>query len=559
MVKNRSLNTIKYIIMAIHAVLTFLFSKIVYRNIGYIPSGTKPIKEIVSLNTEIIIAYIFSEIFALIIIFCLWTLVFHVIQNFNKSYLIFVVLYLVGTIFLFILWPEVFTYRNMHMNDNLTTYASALRLTPDYWHSFYLSIVYAASMLVIPAKFSISLFQWSTFMFALAYIYYKAKKHSPKLRYVIFTVFLFPNALEFITYSHRVCMYMSVVAIYIAIICFDMLEKRERKLIDYIWIAAFAAFISVWRSEGIIIGALTFLIYVIYGSRRNVKFIIGRLAIYGLFFVLISVPQKIGDAKYYGKDYTLMNSFDTLYYILNSDEADFEYTGANDDLEAIDNVVPLQVIKEYSTEGYRSYNVNVRGNKDINQSMVGVESANKYIDAYHNIIKHNIGLTAKVKINLILKAFGFKPIYELQEYSGEHVWSSEWHYDGWDIGYAEYYSSNFITKWRNVPIKSRIAEKVFRVARNYYNFTFESGIYAFLIVCMIIANTYIAIRGLIGLIKKKQEHINVLGAIRLVNLMSFFAITIVMPAPAYFYFFPSFCVMTLVIYIYLIGRRSSIA
>ena len=180
MVKNRSLNTIKYIIMAIHAVLTFLFSKIVYRNIGYIPSGTKPIKEIVSLNTEIIIAYIFSEIFALIIIFCLWTLVFHVIQNFNKSYLIFVVLYLVGTIFLFILWPEVFTYRNMHMNDNLTTYASALRLTPDYWHSFYLSIVYAASMLVIPAKFSISLFQWSTFMFALAYIYYKAKKHSPK-------------------------------------------------------------------------------------------------------------------------------------------------------------------------------------------------------------------------------------------------------------------------------------------------------------------------------------------------------------------------------------------
>ena len=546
---------IKYIIMAIHALLTFVFARLVLRNIGYNPSGTKVVNDIVSVKTETVTAYVFSEIFALIIIYCLWTLVFYVINNFKKAYILFIAIYVVGIAVLFLLWPEVFTHRNMHMDDNLTTYATAIRLTPDYWHSFYLSIVYAATMLVLPLRFSISLFQWSVFMFALAYIFFRADNYSGKLKYLIFTVFLFPNALEFITYSHRICMYMSVLAIYIAVITFDMADKRQRKPIDYIWIAAFAAFLSVWRSEGIIIGALTFIIYVLYFGQKKIKSILLRLLIFAGFYLIILIPQKIGDIKYYGNDYPLMNSFDTLYYILNSDEADLKYDGAAEDLAAIDKVVPLQLVKEYSTEGYRSYNVNVRGNSDINQSMIDSQTSDRYTQAYHNILKHNPFLTVKIKAGLVFKTLGFKSVFGLQEFSGEHEYEAEWKYGGWDVGYSEYYLGNFIMEWRYVPLKFRIAEKTFRLAKNYFDFTFETGIYGITAFGLILLNAVIGFKGLIEFIKKKNSQRTMIGLITLVNLMSFSAIALVIPAPAYIYFFPSFCVMTIMIYMYLICKK----
>lgn len=549
--KNRSLNTIKYIIMAIHAVLTFLFSKIVFRNVGYIPSGTKPINEIISLKAETIIAYVFSELFALILVYLIWTLVFYIIKNFKKSYIFFIVMYFVGIAVLFLLWPEVFTYRKIVTDDNLVSYAAARRLTPDYWHSFYQSTVYAASMLVIPFKFSISLFQWSVFMFELAYIYFRSEKYAPKFRWTILTVFLFPNALEFITYSYRVCIYMSVLAVYVTIIVFDMLEKRSRSFKNYVWLAAFSAFVSVWRSEGIIIGALSYLIYVIYGSKKDLKSIFKKFSVYAFFLILIMAPQKIGDIKYYGKDYSLVNSFNTLYYILNSDEANLSYEGIDKDYAALSEVTPLEDLKEKALEGYRNYNYFVRENGDINQSSVNVVIAKGYIRAYHNIIKHNLLLTAKIKADMFLYVLGFNPQLTLTEIKPEDA-CDEWYFVGWDIGYAEYYSDSFTNVWRYVPVKFRLVERVFRMARMYSSFYKEYKIYGLVILCLIASNIYISVVALIEMFKKKTNPKIIPGLISAINLLSLLAIALVMPAPVTMYFYPTFCVMIIVLYVYLI-------
>ena len=554
--KNRSLDTIKYIIMAINALLTVPFSKLVFRNIGYNPSGTKPIREVISLKAENIIAYAFSELFALIMIFLIWTLIFYIVKNFKKSYIFFIVLYMVGTVVLFLLWPEVFTYRKIITDDNLVSYATALRLTPDYWHSFYQSIVYAATMLVIPARFSISLFQWSVFMFTLAYIFFKSEKYAPKFRWAVLSVFLFPNALQFITYSYRVCIYMSVLAVYVAIVVFDMLEKRKRTIIDYVWIAALAAFISVWRSEGIIIGALTYVVYVIYSCNRDIKSLIKKILLYAAFFLLIVAPQKIGDAKYYGKDYSLVNSFDTLYYILNSEEANLDYKGIEVDYAALSAVTPVEDLKEKALEGYRNYNYFVRGNSDINQSTVDTKTAKEYIRAYHNIIKHNLVLTAEIKCDMFLAVLGFNPRLTLKEVRTEDAGNVEWHYVGWDIGYAEYYFGDFINDWRYVPFKFRIVEKSFRTARTYSSFVKEKKIYGFTLLCLIAANIYISIVGLISLFKKQYGRKMILGLISASSLLSLFAIIAVMPAAVTMYFFPTFSIMIFMSYMYLITKKA---
>ncbi len=554
--KKITCKSVKYAIIALHILLTLFFSKIVLRNIGYSVSGTKIVNNIVSVKTETVIAFIFSELFSILLVFCIWNLVFFLIQNFKRDYIPFIIIYVCGVLFLFLIWPEGFTNRRMHMEDNLTTFATAIRLMPDYWHSFYSSIVYAACMFVLPFRFSISFFQWSFFFFSFSYIFFKAGKYSKKKRYLLFAVFCFPNALEFITYSHRVCMYMIAISIYIAIIVFDMLEKRKRTIPELIGIAFLAAFLSIWRTEGIIVGLLSYVAYLLFIIGHDYKREIKQFVIYVAFFVLLIVPQKIGDIKYYGDDYKLMNSFDTLQWIFNSDKAQLSYEGAEDDLRKIEAVVPIRLIKYYSTEGYRSYNVNVRGNSDINQSAVDKVTAEEYSRAYHNIIKHNLLLTAEIKTNLLLQTFGLKKDSDLLKVNEERPALEEWSYVGWDVGYGEYYT-DFMMKWRYVPFKFQFAERVYRFAKEYFDFTLETGIYGLTALIMVLANIYISVRGIVELITRKKGFRATLGIVALINLMSFGAISIVMPAPAYLYFFPTFCIMTLMLYLYIVCRQKS--
>ena len=88
---------------------------------------------------------------------------------------------------------------------------------------------------------------------------------------------------------------------------------------------------------------------------------------------MVSLPQRIGDAKYYGKDYSIINSFEVLKYIFNSDNPVLDYDGAEDDMDAIGKFASIDSIKELGTDGYRRTNYGVKGNYDINQSGATVQ------------------------------------------------------------------------------------------------------------------------------------------------------------------------------------------
>ena len=61
---------IKYIIIAIHALLTLAFAPLVFENVGVNPFMSKVVREVISSRGEIVMSYIYTEITALFLEFC---------------------------------------------------------------------------------------------------------------------------------------------------------------------------------------------------------------------------------------------------------------------------------------------------------------------------------------------------------------------------------------------------------------------------------------------------------------------------------------------------------
>lgn len=547
--KTNKKKKIKYIIIAIHALLTLAFAPLVFENVGVNPFMSKVVREVISSRGEIVMSYIYTEITALVLVFLFWNFVFKIFSGFKKSYITFLIIFVVGTAAIFLIWPEVFTNRYMHMHDNLTTFSAAIRLTPDYWHSFYLSVVYAAAMLFLPVRFSITLMQWAFFVAVLAYVFHRAKNNFGNLAYLIFLFFLFPNASEIMTYAHRICMYVILLALFTAIILFDIYEKKKRSVEETVGLCAFAAFLCVWRSEGIIFCAPLFIAYLIAVYKKAFARIFKTLVIFASFFAIISIPQKVGDEKYYGKDYSIMNSFENLYYIFNASNADLEYKNASNDLQKIEKIVPVGMVKEFATEGYRNYNVNVRKNYDLDQSAVSIDEAKEYMAAYKSVLAHNPLIIVKLRINWAFETCGLGGPFKLEEYTGEKHEIEERHYYGWDVGYVDYYQG-FINKWRAIGLRDRFANKVFRLFTGYRDFTMNYAIYGIGLLILVLTNAFIAVKGIVSFFKKKDCFETVIGAAGFFALAAFAAIIAVMPVPSYIYFYSTWISMMTVVYIF---------
>ncbi|MBQ1850665.1 MAG: hypothetical protein II139_09890, partial [Lachnospiraceae bacterium] len=117
---------------------------------------------------ERIMAYGLSKLFAAIIIWATWKLIFIVLRKFktDRTVRLFTILFFVGLLLRIFLWPNGF----IHSYDNYVTYSYAIHLYPEYWHSAYTSVVYCACIMVLPHPIAVSLFQWLFFVVDLGYL-----------------------------------------------------------------------------------------------------------------------------------------------------------------------------------------------------------------------------------------------------------------------------------------------------------------------------------------------------------------------------------------------------
>lgn len=384
----------------------------------------------------------------------------------------------------------------------------------------------------------ITIVQWAFFVFMLAYFYERIKKIAPKLKYLVFVVFLLPDTLLIIMDGYRICQYVIVILIYTGLTLLDVVEKRNRGFREYIAIAALGAFLAIWRNEGIIFSTAFFLVHVICTGSKSLWNKLQRVLIFVVLFGIILTPQKIGEVKYYGKDYQIINSMYTLNILLNDSESHFDYDTAEDDLSAIEAVLPVSIIKEYGLDGYRRYNYNIEGNTDFNQSLSRKEESAAYMSAYVSILLHNLQSVIKLEWDNILYALSSRHVYfwPLPLPPEEHVPLAAWGSEIWDCSSADFYSNAHTAFLNALTEKLGIGEKLISFHNQFSSFFYKKKGYfiSFFVFCAF--HFWMFASGLIRLFSKKDLTAFCLGLANLSMLCEYLALPLAMPAMHYVYF-----------------------
>lgn len=544
--------SVRQLLPIIHFLLSFLYERTILifeldKNIV----ASIPKNQIFSDTFERVLAYILAKVIAFVLIWYLWKLIFFVKDNLTKSrtVLVSLILFLVGICVFAFFYPSGF----LRSSDNYITYSYAKRLLPEYWHNAYSSYVYCAMLMVLPHPVAISLTQWIALVFALGYLSYRIEQ-SPVLqgkgKWFMVLLPLIPFSWALYVDGYRTEQYAITSMIYISILGMDMVDKKKRSAKEIILLLLFSAFLAVWRSEGIIVGVLAFAVALLWAYELPWKKIVWYMAGLVVAFLLVSFPQKIGDIKYYGKDYSMVNSFSILQNMLNAPDSNLLYEGVEEDLEAISQVTPIDAIQLYGLDGYRRYNV-ICGRPDINQSLADDETSAAFMKAYYRMLLHNIKIYAKTQITNVTSIWGIKGAYDVPapfEDTGEYP---KWTYDAWNIGMEDYLAEPLVFAWVDNYCHQITYLKITAVVEWLANLrnTWKLDLFMYLMIPFV--EGIMVLREFILLVKRKKGNPG-LGALALILLGLFGAIMLVMPAGLLVYFHSYYYMSLIVTGVYII-------
>jgi hypothetical protein len=192
---------------------------------------------------------------------------------------------------------------------------------------------------------------------------------------------------------------------YFTFLAFTWVKEWQPSRKQKMGILLFSAWMTVMRSEGSII-AIIFcgILFLVWKMNRREK--LGYGVLFLAICMLLLAPQKLGEQKYYGKDYNIVNYMNSLHKILRDENANLDYEGVEKDFANIEKVVPIDIIREYGLSGYRGYNYEEKGT--VNNSMVTKEEQSAFVQAANNIIVHNIPIFLRFRIKWFLALNGMK-------------------------------------------------------------------------------------------------------------------------------------------------------
>ena len=500
---------------------------------------------------ERIMAYLISKLLAAFLIFFVWKLIFYVIHAWREDRALrrFCVVFVVGAAVLLLLWPGTF-YRSV---DNYITYSYAISLFPEYWHNAYSGFVYAACLMTIPHPFSICLFQWLLFVFNLGYFYHRlshSKACNRKSRFLIFLLILLPETYVLISDAYRTEQYALVCMTFVFTVLLDLVERKEYDTKKFVGMALLSAFLSVWRTEGIILGTLFFVAILLFDPKRNLKRFLCFFAVFCACFLAVSFPQKVGNEKYYGSDYSIINSFCVLTNVFNRADSNLEYDGVQDDLAAIETVVPIELIRALGMEGYRRYNY-YYGHADINQSLTSMEDGKRYVKAFYNICLHNPKIYLRTQLGMLKSVLKFRKTGYVQfariNLSREYP---NYRFIGWDNGRKSLMEYPLVSAWDSISWRKNLTQNVLNGFKTFESFLSKILVWqVFLIAIPIFAGVIFLVDGLgwIRRIKKGEKTMPPIFAFAaMVLLGQCAAIAAVMPVGVFVYFHASYyCIVIL--------------
>ncbi len=469
--------------------------------------------------------------------FCLicivWYVLFLLIKK--KNALPFV---LVGIAFIISImaFPSSFSYEP----DNMLVYSYAVRDMPDYWQSIYLGCLYKACLFVFPHPLMISFLQLSSLFGVLYYISVRTEKlFGKKAAWAPYVLILFPEFLELGFSPYRNCIYTIMCLWFYGFLFFDCMEMRKRSAKELILLSLAGGLLTVFRSEGIIVfGILLGSFMFIY--RMSLKELCKYLALCVMICLLLMLPQKLGEKKYYGQDYSMINSMNMLKTILSDKNVNLEYDTVEDDLLAIHKIVPLDELPTYGIHAYRADNFVRKGT--INQSFASKEESQAFMRSVKNLILHNPMLFLKDRLVMFCEANGITAVRE-DPYPTENwnqmfaVLAGEWNYS-----YGEILRDSFPWVIFNNQQKVSFADALRDFQDGYYklicksNLVFISRILVFVLFPLLVLYD-------MKLCAKKERTFFAAGTVLLLAQLA--AVILLCPEGRNVYYFPSYFVMLL--------------
>jgi len=518
-------------------------------------SWSVPMKDTVSNTFEFVMTYAMSKIMACILIWMLWKLIFGIIRKTVplKVSIIFGALFLVSVAVCVIEWPE--SLIGGGSSDHLITYLYAKNFVPFYWQSIFTGCLYAACFMVAPTPFSLPILQCLMVYAVLGYVYVILERYTEKIgrfkwaKYLTFAALIAPQFIDLMTNSWRCCFYtvlalmffsMILEAVLLESVLFKQLGYNKTDIKSLVIILLIAALLSVWRSEGILYGALGFLAMLIWGCRYKWKKVVLWMAIFMATFFILGRPSSIGQNKYYGNDYLKVCFVSALSNVFNDSNANLTYNGGAEDVAAIETIVPLDVLKQYSYLGYIDNN-SERGFDDIDQTGATDAESKAFLKACIRLLLHNPKTYIKTQLNFWMASFNLSHRFYIEPFHDEPIERHPFLLTQWNRGEELLLSEPGVSAWMNSPAKISAMTTANRI-RGYYDYIwngfnkFSFRFWGqFLLVVMDIA---IVVVEVINFFKKNRRDM-VFGWIALLLLGVLAATILMMPIPyvAYFYTF----------------------
>lgn len=473
-----------------------------------------------------------SNIYGLLMIFLLWKIIFMLIEQ--KKILPFFLFFVSVVVSVFV-FPGNYFYEP----DNLTNYAYAVRNISDYWQNVHVGYLYRGCMVVFPHPITLTILQLTGLLGGICYIFYRCKRiYGKKMACMVWLAVFLPEFMEVGLNPYRNCFYTIMCLWYFALLFFDCLEQKTRNKKELILICVAGGFLAMFRSEGIVLLLLVFCA-MLFLYKQNIKRSLAYFVACALVFSVLILPQKLGEQKYYGNEYSIINTMNMLKTILADENANYAYEGAGEDLSVIHSVVALDELAVYGIHAYRADNFTKYGT--INQSCSSIEMQEKFVDSAYSILGHNFDLFLKDRLFMFCEANGVmseaEDPYPTEEWNNMYLYlASQWNYAYGEILTDSYPTAYFMNR-ENVLRGDRITD----FFTDYYNFFCSIRV---VLISRLVVFLLFPLLACYAWIKAKKERSFMLGA-ALVLMMQLAAIMLACPEGRGVYYYPLFYVMLL--------------
>ncbi len=370
-----------------------------------------------------IMCMLIAGILAVALICIFWKVFFKLIKGLrqrNKYAFWGATILIIGVGMILCLYPKMY---GVETADDYMNLVYAMEFLPMYWHGFWTNVVYCACMIFFPHPVIIPVVQFCFATYIACYIIHalikdvsRKKEIAIVMGVVVLALPLFPEILRIFMYPTRNCMYTILCLYGISILFSDYLTKTKLTTAKYVLLSILFAFVGTWRGEGILyLLAFPILIYITYFVEEGNKKLFASLekikdkknvgkafVLYVFICLLFMLPDKYGIAKYQNSDYMIANTTGPLSAIFLDENANLAYKGADEDLQNIEEIIPLEYIEKYGCNGGFYYNA--QSGRFARQSGSTKEEGSAYVNSALRMMIYNLPIWLKYQTNMFIEA-----------------------------------------------------------------------------------------------------------------------------------------------------------